>query len=235
MTTREEVQILVPHQGTEHVSALVDLPDGAPRGVFVLAHGAGAPMTSEFLEEIAPRIARAAGVAVLRFNYAYAERMARTGKRLPPERRPALEAVHGAALAFARSRFTGLPLFGGGKSLGGRMASLMVADGAEVDGLVFLGYPLHPAGKQDRLRTEHFPRVTAPALFVQGTRDALAELDLLRPALETWGGPQVLHVVDGGDHSFAVLRRSGRTAEDVLDEITSAVASWLTPLIGDRP
>ncbi|MEM1452574.1 MAG: alpha/beta family hydrolase [Planctomycetota bacterium] len=232
MTAREDVQIRVPHQGAEHVGGRIDLPDGDPRAVYVLAHGSGAPMTSDFLESVAPRIAAAAGIAVVRFNYAYAEKMARTGRTTPPERRPALEAVHGAALEYARTRFDGLPLFAGGKSLGGRIASLMAADGTPMDGLVFLGYPLHPTGKKDRLRTDHFPGLGVPTLFVQGTRDALADLDLLHPALETYAGPTKLHVVEGADHSFAVLRRSGREPEDVLEEIAGAVADWVGARMG---
>ncbi|MEM9802060.1 MAG: alpha/beta family hydrolase [Planctomycetota bacterium] len=231
--SREAISIEVPHQGAGHVSAIVDAPGGPLRAVYVLAHGSGAPMTSELLETLGPLIAERAGIAVVRFNYAYAERMVRTGKRLPPERRPALEAVHGAALEFARNRFPKLPLFGGGKSLGGRISTLMAADGTPFDGLVLLGYPLHPAGKLDRLRVEHFPSIETPALFLQGTRDALADLDLLERSLPDWTGPTELHVVEGADHSFAVLRRSGRTPHEVHDEIANAVDRWVGSLLGD--
>ena len=224
--TREDLMLTVPHQGVRHVSASWDLPEGTPRAAFVMAHGSGAPMTSTFMEEVAVRIAAAARFAVLRFNYAYAEIMSRTGGRRPPERRPALEAVHKAALGAARERFPDLPLIGGGKSLGGRISTLLAADGAELDGLVLLGYPLHPPGKPERQRVEHFPEVTVPTLFLQGTRDALADLDLLRPALERFAGAETLHVVEAGDHSFSVLKRSGRTPEDVLEEIASAVSGW---------
>lgn len=227
MTDREELRITVPHQGVRDVSALLDVPAAPPRAVLVLAHGSGAPMTSDFLEAVAPRLAEAAGIAVLRFNYAYAELMVRTGGRRPPERRPALEAVHRATLEAARGRFPDLPLLAGGKSLGGRISTLMAADGEAMDGLVLLGYPLHPPGKPDRQRVEHFPEVSVPALFLQGTRDALADLDLLRPALERFKGRTTLHVVEGGDHSFAVLKRSGRTPDEVLDELASATAAWV--------
>lgn len=224
--TREDFMLTVPHQGVRQVSAAWDLPSGTPRAAFVLAHGSGAPMASAFLEEVAPRIAEAAGFAVMRFNYAYAELMVRTGGRRPPERRPALEAVHDAAFAAARARFPDLPLIGGGKSLGGRISTLLAASGTALDGLVLLGYPLHPPGKPERQRVEHFPEVRVPTLFLQGTRDALASLDLLRPALERFAGPQTLHVVEGGDHSFAVLKRSGRDPLDVLEEIGQAVSTW---------
>ena len=224
--TREAFMLTVPHQGVRQVSAVWDLPEGPPRATFVLAHGSGAPMSSEFLEDIAPRLARAAGLAVMRFNYAYAELMVRTGGRRPPERRPALEVVHRAALDAARARYPDLPLIGGGKSLGGRISTLLAAEGAALDGLILLGYPLHPPGKPERQRVEHFPDVTVPTLFLQGTRDALADLELLRPALERFAGDQTLHVVEGGDHSFSVLKRSGRTTQDVFDELAAAVAAW---------
>jgi len=223
--------LTVPHQGVRQVSVIWDLPEEAPRATFVLAHGSGAPMSSAFLEEIAPSIARAAGLAVMRFNYAYAELMVRTGGRRPPERRPALEAVHQAALDAARARFPDLPLIGGGKSLGGRIATLLAAEGAALDGLILLGYPLHPPGKPERQRVEHFPAVKVPTLFMQGTRDALADLDLLRPALERFAGQQTLHVVEGGDHSFAVLKRSGRNPEGVFEEIAKAVSAWTDTVI----
>lgn len=231
MAKREEFQIVVPHQGVEQVLARLDTPDeGESSRVFVLAHGAGAPMTSDFLEELAPRIADAAQMAVLRFNYAYAEKMLRTGKRTPPEPRRALEVVHRAVLEHARERFPDLPLIGGGKSLGGRISSLMAADGEAFDALCFLGYPLHPAGRPEKQRTDHFPQLKLPLLFVQGTRDALADLELLKPALKLLPAEPTLHVVEGGDHSFAVLKRSGRTPDEVLDEIAGAVADWAPPL-----
>jgi len=223
---REDLMLTVPHQGVRQVSATWNLPAGPPRAAFVMAHGSGAPKSSIFMEEVAARIADAARLSVLRFNYAYAEIMERTGGRRPPERRPALEAVHKAALGAARKRYPDLPLIGGGKSLGGRISTLLAAEGEALDGLVLLGYPLHPPGKPDRQRVEHFPEVTVPTLFLQGTRDALADLERLRPALERFAGTQTLHVVEGGDHSFAVLKRSGRTPAEVLDEIADAVSAW---------
>lgn len=217
---------MVPHQGVEHVAARLDLPEDPPKGIFVMAHGAGAPLGSDFMEAVAPRIADRAGLAVLRFNYAYAEKMSRTGSRLPPEPRRALEIIHRTVLAWAREHHGDLPLIGGGKSLGGRISSLMASEGEPFDGLVFLGYPLHPPGKPEKLRTEHFSKLDLPLLFLQGTRDALADLELLRPALETLPRRATLHIVEGGDHSFSVLKRSGRTPDEVLDELAGAVADW---------
>lgn len=184
-------------------------------------------MASDFMEAAAPRIADAAGIAVVRFNYAFAEKMQRSGSRLPPEKRRALDVVHREVFVKTRERFPELPLIGGGKSMGGRMSSLMAAEGEPLDGLCFLGYPLHPPGSPEKLRTEHFPDLKLPTLFVQGTRDALCDLELLRPALETLGQKPTLHIVEEGDHSFAVLKRSGRTPDEVLDEIAAAVAAWV--------
>lgn len=228
MAHRTDFRVVVPHQGVEQVAARLDIPSEteAPRAVFVLAHGSGAPLTSDFLEEIAPRIADAGDLAVLRFNYAYAELMVRSGKPRPPERRAGLDAVHRALLAHARESFPDLPLIGGGKSLGGRIASLLAADGEPMAGLCFLGYPLHPPGREERPRTEHFPKLDLPAIFLQGTRDALCNMELLEPALELWRTRPALHRVDAADHGFSVLRRSGRDPEAVLAEIAGAVGAW---------
>lgn len=232
MATRRDEQVAVPHGGVEHVSVRTDAPEGAePRGVFVLAHGAGAPMDSGFLEAIAPRIADVAGLVVVRFNYAFTELARRSGKRRPPERRIALEAVHGPILRHVAEAHGGLPLYAGGKSLGGRVSSLMAAEshGAmePVRGLIFLGYPLHPPGKPDRLRTEHFPQLRGPLLFLQGDRDALCDLALLEDAWPALAGAEpTLHVVEGADHGFEVLRRSGRTLDDVHAELAGAISGW---------
>lgn len=232
MATRTDEPLAVPHGGVEHVTLRTDAPEGREaRGVLVLAHGAGAALDSEFLETAAPRIADAAGLVVVRFNYAFTELGKRTGKRRPPERRVALEAVHGPILQHVANAHPGLPLYAGGKSLGGRVASLMAAEGHPamegVRGLIFLGYPLHPPGKPDRLRTDHFPDLRGPLLFLQGDRDALCDLGLLEeawPALS--GATPTLHVVEGADHGFAVLRRSGRTLDDVHAELADAITRW---------
>lgn len=219
----------VPHEGVQHVSMLLDEPDaGADLGTaaYLLAHGSGAPMTSEFLAGVATRLA-AGGLPVLRFQYAYMEQAVRKGTRRPPDRRAVLEVVHRAALADAARRFAGRALLTGGKSLGGRIASYLAAEGEPCAGLVFLGYPLHPAGKPEARRSEHFGALAQPALFVQGDRDALCDLALLGAALETYGGRATLAVVEGADHGFDVLRRSGRRAADVLDEVAGRVLEWV--------
>lgn len=224
--TREVIEIPVEHRDVASVSALLDLPgtDGG-RSVVLLAHGAGAPMDSDFLETVAAGIVRA-GLPVLRFNYVYSERMRREARRLPPDRRPALEDVHRRALALTRERFPERRLILAGKSMGGRMASYLAAEGADADGLCFLGYPLHPPRKPDRLRSEHFPAVALPALFLQGTRDALCEVELLREALETFGGTITLHLVEDADHDFKVPRKTGRGRAEVLAELVESISEW---------
>lgn len=240
MATRKDEQVAVPHGGVEHVSVRTDAPEGREaRGVFVLAHGAGAALDSAFLEAAAPRIADDAGLVVVRFNYAFTEMAKRSGKRRPPERRIALEAVHGPILRHAAEAHGDLPLYAGGKSLGGRVASLMAAEShpamEAVRGLIFLGYPLHPPGKPERLRTEHFPELRGPLLFLQGDRDALCDLALLEDAWPALGGAEpTLHVVEGADHGFAVLRRSGRTLDDVNAELAAAIARWCDLRGGER-
>ena len=156
----------VPHEGVQHVSMLLDEPpEGADLGTtaLLLAHGAGAPMTAPVLTAFSAAVA-AGGVPVLRFQYAYMEQMQRGGPRRPPDRRPVLELVHRAALRDAEQRFAGRRLLLGGKSLGGRIATYLAAEGETCAGLVLLGYPLHPAGKPDRERSEHFAALAQPAL-----------------------------------------------------------------------
>lgn len=212
------------------------MPDGAggtlgyrfrapssPGAVLVLAHGAGAGMDHPFMDGVSRRLVER-GVAVLRFDFAYME-----GRGWPPDRAPALVAAVRAAAAWAVELADGLPVLAGGKSLGGRMTSTAAAEGGleGISGLVFLGFPLHPAGKPATVRAEHLAGVDRPMLFVQGTRDRLADLDLLRGVLDGLEPRPDLHVVEGADHGFEVLQRSGRTDAEVLDEVGDAVAGWV--------
>jgi hypothetical protein len=180
-------------------------------------------MRHPFLE----RIAQALGerrVATYRYEFLYMEK--RAGRPDPPA--VAEARVREAALDAARV-VPGLPLFGGGKSFGGRMTSQAQAREPlpGVRGLVFLGFPLHPPGRPGTSRAEHLSQVRIPMLFLQGTRDDFAGLDLLRPIVQDLGTPASVHVVEGGDHSFKVLKRSGRTDADVLSELTDTIASWV--------
>ena len=231
-TTREELTLEVPHE-VDRVTALWDRPAGRARGRSVLlAHGSGADMRAPFLESMAVGLC-ARGFAVLRFRYPYMERMAREGRRRPPDRAPVLEAAHAAVLAHLLEREDGRRPILAGKSLGGRMSTHLAAKGADAAGLVLFGYPLHPPRRTERRRSEHFPALVQPALFLQGTRDELCDLSLLREALGTYGGQATLEVVEGADHGFDVLIRSGRTRAQVQAQLLDAVDRWERPTFPD--
>ncbi|HYT81879.1 MAG TPA: alpha/beta family hydrolase [Gemmatimonadales bacterium] len=202
----------------EHL--LVAPPDA--RALLVLAHGAGSGMRHPFLERIAQALAERR-VATFRYEFLYMEQ--RKGRPDPPAvagarvREAVLDAVRAAPA---------LPLFAGGKSFGGRMTSQAQAHEPlpGVLGLVFLGFPLHPPGRPGTGRAEHLDAVQKPMLFLQGTRDEFAGLDLLRPMVARLGKRATLHVVDGGDHSFKVLKKTGRSEVDVLAELATVTSNW---------
>jgi predicted alpha/beta-hydrolase family hydrolase len=212
------------HRFGGHAGLLL-LPDGA-RSFLALAHGAGAGMRHAFLEALAAALARER-VGTLRFEFPYAA----NGARRPDPRRVLLDTV-AAAVAEAARVAGGLPLFAGGKSMGGRMTSLAAAEGQlpGVRGLVFVGFPLHPAGRPGTERAAHLAQVDVPMLFLQGTRDALADLALLAPVLAGLGPRARLHIVDGADHGFHEPKRSGRTDADVIDELAREIREFAAEL-----
>jgi uncharacterized protein len=204
------------------VSALLDVPTNA-EACYVFAHGAGAGMQHAFMAALAQGLAER-GIATLRFQFPYMEQGA---KRTDT---PAVaQATVRAAVEEAAKRLPGVRLFAGGKSFGGRMTSQ--AQAAEplpgVRGLVFVGFPLHPAGKPSIERARHLADVRVPMLFLQGTRDALADLDLVRETTAQLGRRATLHVVDSADHSFHVLVRSGRDDAQVREELLETMAGWM--------
>jgi hypothetical protein len=206
---------------TGPVSAVLEVPADA-RMLLVLAHGAGAGMRHAFLEALASALCRRA-VATLRYQFPYTE----AGRRRP-DPKPTLHATVVRAIAEGSQRLPDVPLFAGGKSMGGRMTSQIAALGRteNVRGIAFFGFPLHPAGKPPSSeRAAHLTDVRPPMLFVQGTRDKLAELELLRSVVRELKGA-TLHVIDGADHSFAVPKRSGRTPAQVVDEVAETFAVW---------
>jgi uncharacterized protein len=211
------------------VSALLDHPRGA-RALIALAHGAGAGMRHAFMEAVGERLT-ASGIAVLRYQFPYMEQ----GRRAP-DPPGVLTATVRAALETAAQATPELPLFAGGKSLGGRMTSSAAAQYAlpGVRGIAFFGFPLHAPGVPGRARAAHLDAVKLPMLFLQGTRDPLADLGELRPVLDALGDRAQLHVIDGGDHSFHVLKRSGRTDAQVLDELCARVAEWIDEIGRER-
>ncbi|MCZ6783017.1 MAG: alpha/beta hydrolase [Proteobacteria bacterium] len=196
------------------VSGLLFEPPDA-EWLLVFAHGAGADMRHAFMESVSERLA-ARRIATFRYQFPYAER-----RRRRPDPRPLLLATVRSAVEAAAAAAPALPLLAGGKSMGGRMTSLAASEGAlpGVRGIVFFGFPLHPAGRAGSERADHLARVEVPMLFLQGTRDKLAELPLLEPICAALGARARLHVVEGGDHSFHVLVRSGRSDTEVLDEL----------------
>jgi len=203
------------------VSALLERPDSA-RWLMVLGHGAGAGMRHHFMQDAAAALA-SHQIATFRYQFPYLEK--RTSR---PDPQPVLLATVRSAVAAAHAAAGDLPLLAGGKSMGGRMTSLACAEDGlpDVRGLVFFGFPLHPPGAPGTGRAEHLERVGTPMLFLQGTRDKLADLGLLGPVIERLGSKATLHIVEGGDHSFAVPKRSGRSPEDVLEELARTVAAW---------
>jgi predicted alpha/beta-hydrolase family hydrolase len=222
-----ELRIEVPESG--RVTGLLRTAPGA-RVLLALGHGAGAGMRHAFMETVADLLAER-GVVTLRYQFPYMEAGARRPDR-PPIAHATVRAATAAAVEVA-AEISGagadpLPVFAGGKSFGSRMTSGAAAESPlpGVHGLVFLGFPLHPAGRPGADRADHLAAVGVPMLFVQGTRDRLADLDLLRPVLSDLGPRATLHVVEGADHSFHVLKRSGRTDAEALRELADAVESW---------
>lgn len=209
------------------VSAWLQMP-AAARAVYVFAHGAGAGMEHRFMQEVADGLLQR-GIAVLRYQFPYLER---GSKRVDP---PALaQATVRAAVAHARAACRALPLFAGGKSYGGRMTSQADAEQAldGVQGLAFMGFPLHPAGKPSISRARHLEAVDKPMLFIQGARDKLAELPLLEPVVAGLGKRARLHIIEAADHGFAVPARSGRSSEQVLAELLDTLAAWIDAHLG---
>jgi predicted alpha/beta-hydrolase family hydrolase len=211
---------------TAPVSALLIEPPQA-RACYVFAHGAGAGMAHASMETIATGLA-GRGIATLRYQFPYMEK----GSKRPDSPAVAHAAVR-AAVSEAARFCPKLPLIAGGKSFGGRMTSQAQAIDAlpGVCGLAFLGFPLHPAGKPSSDRAKHLADIRIPMLFLQGTRDALAELDLLEPVVKRLGKPATLHLVKEADHSFHVLARSGRNDREVMAEVLDAFAAWVDVIL----
>ena len=191
----------------------------------ILGPGAGAPQTSGFMVTFASELA-ARGIDVVTFNFLYMEQ-----RRRVPDSNAKLEACYRAVIeAVARRKLGKLAI--GGKSMGGRIASQVAALGAaDVAGLVLLGYPLHPPGKPEELRVKHLPAIETPMLFIQGSRDAFGAPEELRPFMQKLKAPAELHVVEGGDHSFKVLKRAGLSQADVYKSVQDRIDQWLRTFI----
>jgi predicted alpha/beta-hydrolase family hydrolase len=215
--------------GAGDVSAIVERPAWA-QWMLTLAHGAGAGMRHTFLEALSRELG-AAGVATLRYQFPYMEH-----KRRMPDSPAVLAATVAAAVESAVELAPDLPLFAGGKSMGGRMTSQAASDGLtpQVRGLVFFGFPLHPPGQRGTKRAEHLYRVPVPMLFLQGTRDVFADLDLLQPIAERLGRQATLHIIDDADHSFHVPKRSGKSDLDIMRELVATFVAWIPGVLSSR-
>jgi predicted alpha/beta-hydrolase family hydrolase len=226
MSATDPEPITITVENGIDVSGLLQAPPRA-RACFVLAHGAGAGMAHPFMAAVARELAQR-GIASLRYQFPYMEQ---GGKRPDPPKRA--HAAVRAAVAEAARALPRLPLFAGGKSFGGRMTSQAQAAAPlpRVRGLAFLGFPLHPAGRPSRDRGEHLFDVAIPMLFLQGTRDALAELPQIEPLCRALGARADLRLFRDADHSFHVPVRSGRTDSEVRGEMLDALAAWIDGLI----
>ncbi len=204
------------------VTAILSMPDRA-RWVYVLGHGAGAGMRHAFMERMSHLLADR-GIGTFRYQFPYMEY-----GRKRPDRHRVLHGTVRAAVTAAREAAPDARLVAGGKSMGGRMTSLVQASTPllHVAGLIFLGFPLNAPNNPGNERADHLRDVAVPMLFLQGTRDSLADLTLLTQVVNALGGRATMHIVDGGDHSFKVLKRSGRTVDDVFDELTDTIQRWI--------
>jgi uncharacterized protein len=226
MTAVNAQELVIETGNAGPVSGLLTRPQHA-RACFVFAHGAGAGMTHPFMVKVAAGLGER-GIATLRYQFPYMEK---ASKR--PDQPSVAHAAVRAAVAEAARCCDDLPLIAGGKSFGGRMTSQAqaIAPLAGVHGLAFFGFPLHPAGKPSNDRAKHLADVHVPMLFLQGTRDALAELTLLEPVVKGLGSSATLHPAKDADHSFHVLARSGRKDAEVMDEILDAFAAWAGAIV----
>lgn len=209
--------------GSETTSAIYDPGEGdvIADAVFVCAHGAGGNMNDGGLQKTA-RALVSRGVNLVRFNFLYKEK--KSGR---PDPMPKLQDCFSAVVDRVRSELEPKKLIIGGRSMGGRAAAMMAADGYDCDGLLLYAYPLHPAGQPAKLRDAHLPSIKVPVLCFNGTRDALCTPSLMELALQPVTTDWTMHWIDGADHSFHVLKSSGRTDAEVMDEIASASRSWI--------
>jgi predicted alpha/beta-hydrolase family hydrolase len=223
----QEITIQV---GDETVSGLLQSPPD-PFACYVFAHGAGAGMAHPFMNAVSEGLATR-NIATLRYQFPYMEH---GSKR--PDPPPVAHAAVRAAVAYAAQRFGALRLFAGGKSFGGRMSSQAQALDPlpQVAGLAFVGFPLHPAGSVSVRRADHLSDVRVPMLFIQGTRDALADLASIRGVASKLGSSATLVEIAEADHAFHVLRRSGRTDDEVMVQVLDALAAWMQARIGALP
>jgi predicted alpha/beta-hydrolase family hydrolase len=223
MAKSEATPVTIEVDDERTVSGLLTLPKGT-RAIYVLAHGAGAGMAHPFLAKFATLMAER-GIGTLRYQFPYME----AGSRRPDSPKVAEAAVRAAVAEAAKRR---LPVVAGGKSFGGRMTSQAEAHGPMgVIGLAFLGFPLHPPGAPATTRADHLAEVNVPMLFLQGTKDEFADMDLLKPVVKQLGKRATLHFIPDGNHSFHVPAKSGRKDADVMVELADTLTAWIDGLL----
>lgn len=218
--TVQNIKFIVSKNAGE-VSGILTLPH-SPELFFIFAHGAGAGMKHAFMEKVSVALAEV-NIGVLRYNFPYAEK---NYKR--PDPAPILLEAVSSACKVAREYVKNVPLFAGGKSMGGRMSSMAASDNmlSDLRGIIFFGFPLHAPGKPSDSRAEHLFSVKVPMLFLQGSRDKLADLKLLHPVITQLKDNATLHVIEGADHSFQMLKSAGRTNEEVITELAKKAKEW---------
>ena len=215
--------------GGEATTAIFEPATTKSEAVFVCAHGAGGHMADRGLLRLA-EVLRTRGFGVVRFNFLYREKgLSR------PDAMPRLKACMAAVVERARTECDSVPFLIGGRSMGGRTASMLAADGLACDGLLLLAYPLHPAGKPEQLRDAHLSRIEVPVLCINGTRDPLCHRELMEHTLATLQKSWEMHWLEGADHSFHVLKSSGRTDDEVLEETGDTSKRWLAKLLAQHP
>ncbi len=209
----------------EETSAIFEPALTFPTGaLFVCAHGAGGHMADRGMLAVAEHLRRR-GFDVVRFNFLYREKGSSR-----PDPMPLLKETIAAVASYAREQIPAEKLILGGRSMGGRAASMLVADGFPCDGLLLLAYPLHPAGQPDKLRDAHLAKIGVPVLCLNGTRDALCRRDLMERVVDRLTDQWTMHWLEGADHSFHVLKSSGRTDSDVLSEVADVSSAWASGL-----
>jgi predicted alpha/beta-hydrolase family hydrolase len=227
MAVSDPVPSNIDIDANTRVSTLLQLPAN-PIALYVFAHSAGAGMRQSFMNDFAAAL-ELRGIGTLRYQFPYMEQSSRR-----PDPPPLCHATVRAAVAEARRLAPNVPLIAGGRSFGGRMTSQAqtIEPLTGVRGLAFVGFPLHPAKQPATSRAAHLAKVEIPMLFLQGTRDDLADLTLLTPVVEKLGSRATLKRLEGADHSFHVLVRSGRNDREILEEAADAMLAWVQPLVG---
>jgi len=211
--------------GDAQTTAELDVaPNGDSGTVFVCAHGAGGNMRDRSLLAVTGELVRR-GLAVVRFNFLYTE--LRGGR---PDPMPQLQRCYSAVVHSVREQFTPATLVIGGRSMGGRVATMLASEGFDCAGLLLFAYPLHPDGRPGQLRDAHLPGIRVPVLCFNGTRDTMCTRELMERALERVTTPWRMHWLDGADHSFHVLKRSGRSDAEVIDEVAGISADWVAAI-----